>query len=679
MIMSNQRMRLYMLFIAFLLMTQYCDGQYFIKDPKAISLDGKWLFAMDPLEVGVVKGWYQQRFLKSRWDEVQVPHCFSVDKRYQYYNGTAWYRRDFSWRPKSTERVILHFDAVYYMTNVWINDQQVGTHEGGYTPFDFDITPYLKAGSNTIALSVNNNTWKTGLVPGAKDDGMPGNPFMGWMNYGGITRPIYLTIEPQGYIANVKVEAVPDLVNGTAELKVKTYINHLSDEINPSFDFSVRYKQQPVRLSWEKAVHIKDSGQISVWETRAKMKSSDVKLWDIDNPQLYSLQSTYNVDTSTTIFGIRKLEVKDAQLLLNGKPVKAGGANRVVDYPGLGSLEPDSLVEKDFRMMKQAGMIFQRLTHYTPNEFFYQLADRYGMLIIAEAGNWQLTPDQMDSDTVRQKYRNQLSEMIHRDWNHPSVIAFSVGNEYASDEASGQRWTKDMIAFGRTLDQTRLFTFASNRLKNLPKTAADEASRYCDFICSNTYGNHIKVLQHIHSLYPDKPILVSEWGERIDHVGDAGIISHIKKVAGILRGLPYVIGASLWSYNDYESRFSGTNVNGYREWGLVDPYRNPRQAYYIYQQEMSPIVLEVVKQASENGQSTITVRVTARKHFPAYPVRHYYLKADNMTYPIADLNPGDSTTVVINRSGFEGKLDLAIYTPTGFRILDQQIQIQLTE
>lgn len=674
--MNSKGLYLSVLFIGALLMVKYCQAQYFIKDPKAISLDGQWLFAMDPLDLGAAKGWYRQDYSKSRWDKVEVPHCFSTDKRYRYYTGTAWYRREFRWTPQSAERVILHFNAVYYVAHVWVNDHQIGSHEGGYTPFDFDITDYLKEGNNTIALSVNNNTWRTGTVPGAKDYGEPGNPFMGWMNYGGIIRPVYLTTRPKAYIANMNMKALPDLDNGTARLKLKIYIDRLSSEKNHSFAFSVRYKDKPVPLRWQKPVHLKDSGQIAVWETETKMKASEVKLWNIDDPQLYTVKAIYNSDTATATFGIRKVEVRGGQLLLNGKPVKAAGANRVIDYPGLGSLEPDSLVEKDFRLMKEAGMIFQRLTHYTPNEYFYQLADRYGMLIIAEAGNWQLTPAQMDNDTIREKYRRQLTQMIHRDWNHPSVIAYSVGNEYASNEPAGQRWTRDMIAFGRALDDARLFTFVSNRVNALPEKAEDEASQYCDFVCGNIYGNHANVFEHLHRLYPEKPILLSEWGRRVDYVGDTGLVNHIKDVADIIRQHPYVIGASLWSYNDYESRFIGTNPDGYRPWGLVDPYRNARQAYYTYQREMSPVTLEVIRQdLSQNGEYAVTVQISARKDFPAYPVFHYYLKAAHKTYPIIDLKPGDTTSIVVHKRGLDGKLDLAVYTPTGFKILNQQIHL----
>lgn len=659
----------------------YAEGQYYIKDPQAISLGGKWLFAMDPLEVGQSKGWYREDFPKDRWDEVDVPHCFSVDPRYQYYTGTVWYKRAFPWQIRSAERVILHFDAVYYAAAVWVNDQKVGAHEGGYTPFEIDITAYLKNGNNTIAISVNNNTWKTGTVPGAKDYGMPGNPFMGWMNYGGITRPVYLTVEPDTYIDNVKVEAVPDLKKGNALIRVVSFLKHKPGQAasDPPL-LSVRFHNKLLKLKWEKPLRLSDSNELSVWEAQAVMDARDMHLWDIDAPNLYELEAVYRTDTLATTFGIRKIEVKNAQLLLNGHPVRAAGANRVIDYPGLGSLEPDSLVEKDFRMMKEAGMIFQRMTHYTPDEYFYKLADQYGMLIIAEAGNWQLTPDQMDNDTIRNRYRHQLVEMMQRDWNHPSVIAYSVGNEYLSDQPSGKRWTRDMIAFGRRQDSSRLFTFVSKQLNKLPEKASDEASMYCDFVCTNTYGNHKKVLEHIHQLYPEKPVLLSEWGLRVDHVGDSGLISHIKKVADIIRGYPYVIGASIWTYNDYVSRFVGTNRNGYRVWGLVDAYRNPRPAYFTYQHEMCPFTMEVIKQeAAGNGAYKISVRLSSRKDFPSYPLRHYRLKSGDAVYPVGDMMAGDTTVIELRKKGFDGNADLALYTPTGFCILRKHINIQVSK
>jgi beta-glucuronidase len=361
-----------------------------------------------------------------------------------------------------------------------------------------------------------------------------------------------------------------------------------------------------------------------------------VQRWSPDAPHLYHLDVALPGDTLRTPFGIRRVDVRNAQLLLNGKPIRAAGGNRVVDYPGLGSLEPDWLVEKDLRLMKEAGMELSRLTHYPPSETVLDWADRHGMLIISEAGNWQLTPGQMDNDTIRDKFRAQFREMAERDWNHPSVIAYSVGNEYLSETPSGQRWTKDMIAYGRGLDATRLFTFTSMRLNLLPENPADEASQYVDFVSTNTYGNHAAVLRRIHELYPDKPILVSEYGLRADSPdGEAGQVAHLEAFLRDIRTMPYVAGAAWWSFNDYQSRYPGTNPDGYRPWGLVGPDRQPRPLYAAHRREMAPVTLEKISALpAGNGVTGLRLRITARKDFPAYAVRGYRLHTGQATLPI---------------------------------------------
>src|SRR5690606_22731999 len=149
--------------------------------------------------------------------------------------------------------------------------------------------------------------------------------------------------------------------------------------------------------------------------------------------------------------------------------------------------------------------------------------------------------------------------------------------EYKSDLPAGQRWTKDMIAYARELDPTRLYTFASNRLNAKPEKPEDEASQYVDFISANIYGGHGRTLDHIHKLYPDKPVLISEWGVRSDtDKGAAWPAQHITDVVSEIRKRPFVIGAAWWTYNDYQSRYYNTNPNGYRPWGLVRPDRSIR-------------------------------------------------------------------------------------------------------
>ncbi|GAA4413041.1 hypothetical protein GCM10023187_40870 [Nibrella viscosa] len=672
-------------------------SQHTIRQPNAIPLHGEWLFTLDPAAVGEREQWYRDNYPTNRWDKVTVPHCFSADNRYLNYTGNTWCRRTFPWQPAANKRVLLHFDGAYYETILWINNQKVGSHEGGYTPFEFDITEYLKAGENTVAVSVNNNTWRRGTIPGAKDEyreaDAQGGQFPGWLNYGGLLRPVYLTVEPAVYVENVKVEATPDLAKGTATLRVKTRIRNTTGQTaSPRPAFIVVQNGRTLTVPWKTRTEPVGASQTAVLIAETSLKPADVTLWSLDNPQLYQLSVVMAGDTTTTNFGIRKVEVRNTQLLLNGQPIKVAGGNRVIDYPGLGSMEPDWLIEKDLRLMKEAGMELQRLTHYTPSETIYDWADRNGMLIITEAGNWQLSPKQMDNDTIRTKFRQQFREMAERDWNHPSVIAYSVGNEYLSETPAGQRWTKDMIAYARSLDSTRLYTFASMRLNILPKKPEDEASQYVDFVSTNTYGNHLHVLKHIHSLYPDKPIFISEYGIRSDtKSGEAGQVSHLEQFLKDIRQLPYVIGASWWSFNDYQSRFHGTNPNGYRPWGLVRPDRSKRPLYETHREEMAPVTIEKLSfTPGPEGQHQLQVRVTARKDFPAYTVKGYLVRvarsytpgesrinarSETPGYNLPTLQPGQSADITIPVRGFDQTITLDVVKPTGFSIVSKTIDL----
>ncbi|WP_031526744.1 glycoside hydrolase family 2 protein [Dyadobacter crusticola] len=655
-------------------------AQYHIKDPGAISLNGNWLFVLDPAELGISNQWYQEGVAKSsRQDIVTVPHCFSTDPRFEFYTGTAWYRKSFPWKPALGKRVILHFDAAYYKTYVWLNGQKVGEHEGGYTPFSFDVTPLLKEGSNELVVAVNNNTWKTNTIPGVKDNGDVNDSFVGWVNYGGLIRPVYLTIEPEVYAENIKIETTPDLAKNTASITARIRVKNASaNAASPKVDFDVYQDKKPVALKWKTKLTSIPAGQTALIEAEATIPAAQVKLWDLDQPNLYELKATVGTDSIASNFGIRKIEIRNAQILLNGKPLKVGGGNRVLDYPGLGSMEPDWLVEKDFRLMKEAGMEFQRLTHYTPAEYYYDLADKFGMLIITEAGNWQLTGKQMDNDSMRTNFKSQFREMAERDWNHPSIIAYSVGNEYLSDQPGGQRWTKDMIAFAREVDPTRLYTFASMRLNALPAKPEDEASQYVDFVSTNTYGGHAKSLDHIHKLYPDKPVFISEWGTRSDGKGgEAYQAQHIRDVMAEVRKRPYVAGTSWWTYNDYRSKLFGTNVNGFRPWGIVGPDRAPRRAYKVHQEELSPVKVEKVSYKSgESGSNTLTIKVTARADFPARRISGYYIETSNTKINIPELNPGESREVLVPVLGFEGKSHISIYKPTGFLATEAEFTLE---
>lgn len=621
-----------------------------------------WAFAIDPLKVGDNEGWYRDDLRKTTFDYVDLPHCYSVDPRYFFFNGQAWYKKEMEMAAiPENRRLFLHFEAVYYKCSIYLNNELVGNHEGGYTPFEVELTGKLKAGKNTLAIKVDNN-WDTTTIPAARPAREAGDPInsqlIPWMNYGGITRDCWLLSRTSTFIERVKVETDPDLQKGTATVSLRATLNGTA---SASVQYTLLDPQGKVlRTKWTANNGI------------AYTKISNAQLWDQDHPFLYRVQCVAGGDTLLQTFAVRKVEVKGTQLLLNGHPIKMGGANRPLDYPGLGSMEPDSVVEKDMRLMKEAGMEFSRFCHYPVSERTLNWMDAHGMLIIEEAGNWQLAPSQMASPRMRELFRQQFREMIQRDWNHPSIIAWSVGNEFQSFRPEGIQWVKDMKAYANELDNSRLVTFASCFVHNpgLVKKPEDEASNYVDFVSANMYGNYENAIKHIHEIYPNKPLFVSEFGQRADFVkSEDERIAHCKTAIDAFRKADYVIGACLWTYNDYLSRYPNTNPNGYRQWGAVDQYRNPRALYNYLQSEFSPLLIT----SATWQQEQLVVKVSARADFPVYPTDGYLLEYNGVQARIPALQPGGQTTVTLQTKASADAV-LTMMRPGGFVIHRQKIQ-----
>jgi len=618
----------------------------------AQSLDGEWTFAMDPMKKGEDMRWPTAGFAYEHFDKVQVPHCFSVDPRYQFYTGTAWYFRKFIGNGGGL-RQFLHFGAVYYRSKVFLNGEVVGEHEGGYTPFELEVTGRLKD-QNYLAVEVDNG-WDTTTIPGAKtqvgyqSDNM--GFFFPWINYGGIIRHVQLVSRPADYVRQVKVISTPDLVRGTAKVKIVVTPSSSSDG-SGAVNACIFKEGDGGRVACKSGL----SSAVLVMDIPAK----DLQLWDQDHPRLYRAVVTMGVDTFSTTFGIRRMQVQGTRLLLNGEPVRFGGANRPIDYPGFGSIDPPEVLEKDLGLMKSGCMELSRIIHYPVSEEFLDWADRHGLMIIEEAGNWQMTPKQMTDTSMRRRFEAQMREMVERDWNHPCIVAWSVGNEFQSQLPEGKSWVVDMSRFVRTMDTTRLITFASMMVaREIIKTPQDEASQYVDFISANMYGDYLKRLQHIHAVYPDKPVFVSEFGIRTDGVkNENGRIEHLRQAMEAFRQCDFLIGASVWTFNDYLSRFPGTNPNGYRPWGLVGPDRVPRGMYYEWQEQLAPATLELV------GQGMI--RITARKDFPSYVLRDYVVRCGGQTVSVPVLRPGESRDIQVTLPA-GGAIELV--KPGGFVIL----------
>lgn len=636
-------------------------------------LGGEWRFALDPVDVGVPQEWFKAGLVNEKWDKVTVPHCYTVDPRFHYYTGSAWYFKSFGGAvPTGGVRTFIRFEAVFYRAEVWLNGTLLGAHDGGYTPFEFDLTGHL-ADENFLAVRVN-NAWSTTTLPGAKTkvdyQSLNYGQLYPWMNYGGITRAVNLITRPEIYVDKVKIEAVPDLIAKTARLGVQVFVRNESSQPWNGNDLGLTVYRAGKKVAAEfKVASAMVAPQAdAVLRIDAALAKGNVEFWSFDAPVLYEAEVTAGTDVARVPFGIRTVTVQGTKLLLNGESISLGGCNRPMDSPGNGSMDPPEILEKDLQLIKSGGMELSRIIHYPVSTALLDWADRHGLLIIAEAGNWQLTPEQMSDPAIREKFRAQMREMMERDWNHPSVIAWSLGNEYQSQTDEGKAWTKDMYAFSKLIDPSRLVTFAS-KIVALPSVQKpeDEASQYVDFVSANIYDHHLKNLQRIHALYPDKPVYVSEFGQRADMVADEQErVAYLHRAMADFRQCSdFLIGASVWTFNDYESLFPGSNANGYRPWGLVAPDRSPRAMYYAWQKEFSPAVVNARTLAS--GQ--VEISIMARRDFPSYSLRNYQLKVSGQVFEIPLLEPGQSRTFLIDSVTGQREKTIELAKPGGFVIL----------
>lgn len=567
---------------------------------ETLDLTGQWNFAIDPSERGDAQHWFapKENWDRSKshpavgWDVVTVPHDYLADPRY-HFTGPAWYRRSIAVPKDAGEarRWRLEFDTVFQRCRIWINGKFVGAHEGGYTPFAFDVSAQLEPGrQNYIVVAVDNRV-KARALPGARSGETIQSGQFPWLNYGGILGGARLVAHEPLWICGQKIETKLQ-ADGSAQVQVRIAVrNDGRESLKAQMRTQIvdkRGAELPLALSGTLTVPVGTTGTAVLSGT---LPQGTYQLWEIDAPRLYQSRATVvtgnDVATQTTNFGFRSLEMRDARFLLNGKVVRLAGANRARGHPVYGGIDPDALVEQDMQLMKDAGLRFARLQHTAPGKNLLEWADRHGMLLILEVGMWGYTEPDLASEELRSRFHAEMKEMMELAWNHPSVVGWSLGNEYESWTSAGVDWTRDMAAFVKKLDPTRPVTFAAlggelRRLRD-EKIAGPRAFDHVDFISTNIYFPVREVpayLDLVHARWPGKPVLITEYGLRADRVkNEQERIEHFDAMLVIVTERPWVCGLSYWSFNDYASRYPGTGEDGYRRWGLVDEFRQPRPLY----------------------------------------------------------------------------------------------------
>jgi len=588
------------------------------------SLNGNWHFRIDPAGIGEQQGWQDPGHDRSQWDRLRVPGNWDVRNEYSDYAGIGWYARTFA-VPAEYEgfRVRLKFEAVYFHARVWVNGVFVGEHYGGYTPFEFDVSELLRyGGSDNLVVVAADNRYGTGA----------------WWKWGGISGDVDLIVNNDARILWQKITPEPDLASGEAVIRTEVKVENDAGE-DRTFQVRLRIRD------WETGAVLRDwttdpalsasvtvaAGSAGTAAVSTTLPPALVELWHFDDPNLYVMETHLEEDGTLLHriedrFGIRKVEIVGTEFRLNGEPVRLVGFNRVPDDRVNGNTEPDYLVMRDLDYMKTMGANMARIFHTPLSQNVLDYADEIGILLIGEIPVWG------GRTAYDMTYARQwLREMIERDYNHPSIFAWSVANEIDGNEPAGMEFIREHIDYVRSeLDSSRYLTYAMHQGK-IGATPDGDAAQYVDFISVNLYGDGSSAVNRLHSLWPDKPIFLSEFGSsQTSEDPNKGNF----KVEGLLQAYKrdYIMGVSLWTLNDYRSNFPGTPPSQNRAWGVTTVWGEKKRAFERVRAAYAPVRLSVEHSAADFVPGTAVlsnIRVIPRSadaDIPSYTMRGYKLK-----------------------------------------------------
>jgi beta-galactosidase/beta-glucuronidase len=666
-----------------------------------IDLNGEWQFRTDPSKSGEQQGWTSRA--PEGTETVRVPHTWNIGK-YEDFEGTAWYFKTFDipW-DLHLKYVELHFGATFYKSRVWLNGQEVGGHEGGHTEYYFDVTPLL-ARSNFLAVEINNQP-TTQSIPGwAMKLHASQNIWYDWWHYGGIVRDVWLAVHEPALIRRQQIRATVE--GGAASVTDRVFLEYSGKKPLAAKLVLKALPPDggPAAATAEQELNLSPGAQ----ETSLSLRLDPVNLWHFDEPQVYRMEARLfdargtELDSLTDNFGARSIEIRDRHLYLNGEPVRLTGMARHEESPWEGLAETPGTMRRDYDDMKNLEMTLTRPVHYPQHPYILDYCDRNGILLIPEIPMWQFSEKQMSDPKVIELAKRMMRELIEQDYNHPSIFAWSVCNESATDTPGGKAYFKTMYDFIKQLDPARFVTYADDRIAFVDNPQDNSAS-LADFIMWNQYFGTwhgpesllSAAVERIKKNYPDKMVIVSEFGAAGPHARDArasdrlriNIIRHQMEVFG---KQDWIAGALLWCYQDYRSHrnlWPGETA-GYVDHGVVDENRQRRPSYRVWQEVNEPARVTVEWQY-DSQRRPVGFRASIERRrpdeIPSYTLRNYRLawelRDDDNTLlasgskPLPEIGPPQALDASWPASASKSlRLRLRVYRPTGFVAVDRSLE-----
>ncbi|MEM1115220.1 MAG: glycoside hydrolase family 2 TIM barrel-domain containing protein [Bacteroidota bacterium] len=543
-----------------------------------VSLDGDWQYLVEPYGQALRNRNSRRDFPADRlaegqelveyeWDSaptLAVPGDVNhQDPQLWLYEGPVWVRTRFD-APAHDGRVFLHFEAANYRTHVFLNDEKLGTHEGGYTGFAFEVTGRLRDADNSLVVAVDNSR---------RDDGIPARR-TDWWNYGGITRSVSLALVPETFVQDLTVR-FSDADGPRVAARV---------ELDGPAAAGAPVTVSVPELDLRETVAADAFGVASV-----AFAPEAVRRWTLDDPHRYRIVVEAGGEALADAVGLRTVGVRGTEVLLNGEPVFLAGValhEEAFDPQGRRAHS-----DADYRALLEAarsvGSNFVRLSHYPHGERMVQMADSMGFLIWSEVPVYWEDIDYADAGTL-ELARNMVEAMVDRDANRAGVVLWSVANETPQTE-DRLAFLRTLIADVRRLDPTRLVT-AALKSESVDAAAADGAgaglgstgrtnsglvqritdalAADLDVLAVNTYVGWYgtRTPPEIAGVTWEspwgKPVVMSEFGagsvaglrgpasERWTEEYHADLLDQTLAVAS---RTPFVAGASVWVLKDFRS------------------------------------------------------------------------------------------------------------------------------
>ncbi|WP_044209444.1 glycoside hydrolase family 2 protein [Flammeovirga sp. OC4] len=577
---------------------------------EGISLNGRWNYIVDVYESGYYNyrrephdqtenpgsgAFFLNKKAKSKQERVEydfdyaptmvVPGDWNSQKENLfYYEGTLWYKKSFDIPDfDPTQRYYLHFGAVNYVADVYVNGQKLGTHKGGFTPFNFEMTDVVQSKDNFVIVKVDNKR-SADEVPTLSTD---------WWNYGGITRNVTIYALSETFIEDYSLQLDKEndgLISGYVRLNG----NHKGE-----LEVTIRIPE----LNIKEKVKTNKEGFVKV-----DFPVKNLQKWSDQSPILYDVILSTENDKVEDRIGFRQIKTQGADILLNGEKVFLKGIaiheENVMRGGRAYSMEDAKIL---LGWAKELGCNFVRLAHYPHNENMARLADEMGLLVWEEIPvYWTI---EWTNETTYQKAEKQLTEVITRDKNRASVIIWSMANETPQSEERLTFLTR-LAKSTRQLDNTRLITAAleDHGKKEDPNimVVEDKFADVVDILSFNQYygwyGGTVENIKNIRwEIDKNKPVIISEFGAGAlqgYHADENTIWSEehqdllYRETLPTLAKIPQLSGISPWILVDFRSprRMHDVYQNGWNRKGLISETGNRKKAFYTLQNFYKKVV-----------------------------------------------------------------------------------------